>query len=325
MSSLFGGGGGASQAAGITQEALDQYKQLQLPDIEKMKLYLEQYQSQGQLDPILETAVQQGDTRLSDVTLDPRLRSQYMNALEQMSGISQTGMTDIDRAAMSEMLRQSASEEAAQRKSILENRAARGMGGSGDELAAALAASQGSANRANSAAMAQAAQAMQNRLNAVNQTAQMSQAIEQSDYAKQAAQANQRDAIAQFNAQLAAGAQQRNVGQQNTAQQANLQQAQSMSNANVDMRNQQQQYNKELLQQQYQNQLARLAGMSGQYTNLANATANAAAQQAKAKQQGMAGLGTLAGAGIGFMAGGPTGIKTGAELGAAGGGILGSL
>lgn len=302
VGSLIGGilGGNAAQgdydsAMGLTKEQLEQYKNLSVPDVEKMKLYLEELQSQGTLNPLLETAVTQGDTNFAAVTTDPRLRAAQLAALDQMSGISQTGSTAIDRAAMQDMLRQSQAQEMANRKSILENRAARGMSGSGDELAAALSASQGSSNQAQDNSLKIAAQAMQNRLGALTSSASMAQAIESGDYNRAANIAKERDTIANFNAQLQAGAQQRNVASQNEALARNLSNAQRIADANTGTRNVQQQHNKSLLQQEYENKLKRLSGMSGASANLSNAYAARGDATARQSQMIGSGIGSLMG------------------------------
>lgn len=300
LGSLVGGilGGNAAQgeydaSMGITREQYEQLKNLQVPDVDKMKIYLEGLQSQGTLTPFQETATNLGDSSYAAITTDPRLRAQQMSALEEMSGISQTGMTDIDRAAMQEMLRQAQAQETANRKTILEGRAARGMAGSGDELAAALASSQSSSNQSQSNAMKLAAQAMQNRLGALSQSSDMAKSIESSDYNRASQLANQRDAISRFNAELAAQTQQRNISRQNEAQQLNLREAQRLADANVGQRNQQQMYNKELLQKEYDNKLRKLQGQGAAASNLSSAhqaRGNAIAGQYQQIGSGIGGL-----------------------------------
>lgn len=308
VGSLVGGilGGNAAQgdfdaSMGITREQYEQLKNLQTPDVDKMKIYLEGLQSQGSINPFQETASNLGDSSYATITTDPRLRAQQMSALEQMSGIAQTGMTDIDRAAMQEMLRQAQAQETANKKSILENRAARGMAGSGDELAAALASSQSSSNQSQSNAMKLAAQAMQNRLGALGQSSDMAKSIESSDYNRAAQLANQRDAISRFNTELASQVQQRNIGRQNEAQQLNLKEAQRIADVNAGQRNQQQMDNKELLQKEYDNKLNKLRSQSGAAAGLANAYQGRGQATANQYQQIGSGLGSVVGHFMGKM------------------------
>jgi hypothetical protein len=91
----------------------------------------------------------------------------------------------------------------------------------------------------------------------------------------QVAQALTNRELANFN--QANTVQNRNVDRSNQAQLANLQNAQSILNQNTGMHNTQQQYNKELQQQQFNNQLAKLSGVSNSGTNLASSHGNNAA------------------------------------------------
>jgi len=95
---------------------------------------------------------------------------------------------------------------------------------------------------------------------------------EKSDVAKA------KDAIEQFNLQQRAGVQQRNIGGLNEAQLRNLQEKQRISDSATNIRNQQQQYNKQLLQQQYENQMAKAKALSGEYGKESDAQ-HAAGQQ----------------------------------------------
>jgi hypothetical protein len=63
----------------------------------------------------------------------------------------------------------------------------------------------------------------------------------------------------------------RNVSARNNAQKYNLDNKQNISNANVDTANKQEMHNKSLIQQQYDNQAKRAAGLSGQYGNMSQA------------------------------------------------------
>jgi hypothetical protein len=70
--------------------------------------------------------------------------------LEEIYG--EGGYTDVERAQIAQALAQSAQAERGQREAVVEQSAARGMRGSGAEIAAQLAAGQGSANRASAEA-----------------------------------------------------------------------------------------------------------------------------------------------------------------------------
>lgn len=273
--------GARSNAEADAKRALETIQGVNLPDIEKMRLALEGYQNVGSLTPQMEAASLLGETNLANIQQDPKFNQYTMDALKKMADVSERGLTEVDRAQLQQMLNANATQNQANQKAILENRQARGMGGSGDELAAALSSAQSSANRGSNEAMQLAALAAQRKMDATSNLGSMVQAAQNADYQRQAALQGQRDAIAEFNARQQQGVQQRNVGSQNAAQLRNLENQQNLSNRNVDLRNQQQQFNRGLEQQQFGNAMQRAGALSGAYQgmsnfnqNQANATAN---------------------------------------------------
>ena len=291
---------GQNQAAGArtnaendAKAALAAYQNIATPDIEKMRLALEGYQSAGNMTPTMETTSVLGNTNLSNIAQDPRYNQYTMDALQKMAQVSQQGLPEADRAQLQNILNATAQQDSANRKGILENRAARGMGGSGDELAAQLASAQSGANSASNNAMQLAALAAQRKLDATSNLGSMVNTAQNADYQRQAQLNAQKDAIAQFNAQNQQGVTQRNVGAQNQAQAANLQNAQRISDANVNTRNQQQQFNKGLYQTDFANQMEKAKGLAGGYNNMAGvntANANATGQMYSGIGSGVAGM-----------------------------------
>lgn len=273
LGSMMGNQASQQQQSAANDNAKNALMALQgvaLPDINAMHMNPANYQSVGNLNPLTEQAVQQGQTNLNNVTVDPAYNQYTMDALQKIAQTSNQGLNDIDRAQLNSVLNQSAQQNRSQQKSILENRAARGMGGSGDELAAQLAAAQSGSNAASNNAMAIAAQAAQRKLDATDKTAALAQALGNTDYSRQANKANAADVIANFNARQMGDTQARNVAGLNQAQAANLSNNQNIANQNTGLSNQAQQYNKQLLQQQFSNALQRAGGSAAQYNNIAN-------------------------------------------------------
>lgn len=112
-------------------------------------------------DLTYEAAVESGDIMLGDsaagqAAADPEAIAAQRRALEDMSGDASTfrdiyrqgGYTDIERAQMERTMQQARANERAQRQAIEQRMGARGMMGSGQQLAAELAAQQGQANTA---------------------------------------------------------------------------------------------------------------------------------------------------------------------------------
>lgn len=287
--------GSRNNAEDSAKNALSAYENISLPDLEKMRLALEEQQSVGTLAPTMETLTNLGPTALQNIALDPKYNQYTMAALAKMGQVSEEGLPEADRAQLQNILNATAQQNAGQQKAILENRAARGMGGSGDELAAQLQASQSGANRASNEALQLAALAAQRKLDATANLGTLANQLAQTDYGRQRDLYGQTDAIAQFNASNQQNVANRNVERVNAAQAGNLQNAQNIANNNVATRNAQQQFNRGLEQQQFQNQIQRAGGVASGYNNMANlnlgnanATANMFAQMGGAVGSGLA-------------------------------------
>jgi hypothetical protein len=250
----------------------------------------EQFQIAGTLSP---EALQ--GTELGKILRDETQRQNQLNVLQEYQNLSQTGLSAIDRAALAEIQNQIATQERGQREAILQNMAQRGLSGSGQELAASLAASQQATQDASMQGMRQAAMAQQARLQALGNVAQMSQGLEQTDFERAAQQARAQDVINQFNVQNRNVAQAQNLAAKQAIMNANVEQANRIAQANIDLQNQ------ERLQNQINKPLAQY-GLQTQYqSGIANALQNQAAQQAgqamsqQQTQAQMAGSGIQAG------------------------------
>lgn len=307
MGSKSDGGRGEAIAAGrqAADRAAAQYSGIDLPERIKQELFLENYVNEGNLTP-----EELQDTQLAGITLDPRYKQAQLEALQEMRDLKKIGLGAEDRYALSQIQDQLAAKNQASQAGVLRDMAERGTLDSGEQLAAQLSASQGSAQTANQQGQALAAQAAAARRQALEQSSNMAGQLRQADYGQQSDVARARDVAAQFNAQ-----------NRYSTQQQNLANKQRLSEANVGLRNTQQQYNKELIQKEFENKMAKAQGVANAYGMQAN-TAMTAAQLAQPKK-GLGGvIGTLAGAGIGGYAGGATGAQTGANVGGAVGGYF---
>jgi hypothetical protein len=279
----------------LRQQMMDMFGQIKVPTQEEQKIMLEQLKSQGQLTPELEQVFAQGDTAFKNIATDPRLKEAQLQALSSLQDVANNGgMTAADKSRQNQMLSEVNRNEQGNREAIMQDMARRGQAGSGNELAAQLMNQQASAERASQQGMDIKAQAEQRALEALMQGGQMAGNIRGQDFSEQAAAAQAQDAINRFNTQNRQSVMGANMDRRNDAQNTNLQSRQRIADTNVGIRNQQETHNKGLVQQQFQNQMQRAAGMSGQMGQMANAKDNAADRTA-----GMyAGIG--AGVGEGF-------------------------
>ena len=287
------------KASGVTKEQMKRLDAIDLPDIEKMKILLENPELVGLLE-----AEQLEGSALEEISLDPKLRENQMKALQSLATQAEEGLTSQDKYAMEQLLGDVAAQERSQLAGIDQEMARRGMESSGAAERAKREALQSGANEARQRAMQMAAQGQQNRMQALQALGQQSGQMQSQDYAQQAQIASARDAIAQANA-----ANRQNVSAQNLAARQNIE------NQRANLANQQQMYNKGLIQQQFQNELQKAGAQNTVSGNLANMYQNQAAAQAQADASTMSTLGGLGAAFIAAPAASDVRVKTEIEEG----------
>jgi len=254
------------------------------------------YELAGTLNP-----EQLQTTELRNILRNEQARQAQTDVLGEYQDLSQTGLTAIDKAALTDIQNQIATQERGQREAILQNMAQRGLSGSGTELAANLLAGQSASQRASQMGMDQAAQAQQARLQALGNVAQMGQGLEQADYERAARQAQAGDVINQFNTQNKISAQAQNLANKQDILNKNKAQANTIAQENTDLINQaltQNVINKPLaqygLQTQYQSGIA--GGLQNQAGMQSQQAMNQYNTQAQLLGAGLQTGGTVAGA-----------------------------
>lgn len=296
ITGLFSGDGDdqREQQLQMLQQIQAEIDSIPLPPIEAQQLVLEKYRQAGVLTPEMEATITQGPSRMEQVSTDPRLKTAQMGVLSKLAQLGEQGLSAEDRMVFDELTRQTAQQEQARQQGILQNMAARGMGGSGAELAAQLSSSQAAADRQSREGMNLAAQAQKNALNAILQRGSLAGDLRSQDFGEQAKVASAADEIARFNAANRQSVEGRNVGARNTAQEFNLRSAQDVANKNVDVSNNQQAYNKQLLQKQYDNQLNKAKAKAGAAGDIASFFGKEGEREDKASDSLMSGFGTVA-------------------------------
>jgi hypothetical protein len=243
-----------------------------IPTIEAQKIAL---QNPELVEPLV--AEQMGASQMEDIQMDPRLQAAQRAALDEMTGLGQTGLGAEDKAAFNQMRRQAAGAAEAQQASTLQEMASRGMLDSGANLAAQLQAGQSQADRMSQEGDRLAASAAEARRAALGQQANMASQMSAADLGLKTGKASAADTIAQFNTQQRAqtGASNKGYDRDRATQLANL-------------RNQEEVANKGLTQQQFQNKIQKAGGVAQQQANMAgNLQQQAAgAQQAQQAQTG---------------------------------------
>jgi hypothetical protein len=229
-------------------------------------------------------------TGLPAGVINQAMRNKQLQALGGVEELSQTGLSAIDRAALSEIQNEIAMQERGQRESILQNMAQRGLSGSGQELAAQLQSSQAASQLASQQGLQQAAQAQRARVDALSNLSNMATGIESTDFQRQAQKSQAQDVINQFNTQNRNVAGLRNLDLRQNLQSEFDRERNRIAQANTDIAN------KEIMQNQVNRPLAQY-GLQTQYTSALGqgigGVGQTQTQQQLANQQAMSqGLGT---------------------------------
>ena len=266
-----------------------------IPTVEAQKIALEAPELVGQLE-----AEALGPSRFEEIAMDPRLQAAQMAALEGITGVTEAGGLDAQsRLNLEEGLGRIAGSEQARLQQLKEDPTL----GQGQKLALQAQAVQGAGQSGRDVALQTAAQAQQARMAALGQQSNMASGMQQQQLGLAGQKATRADEVNLENKRA-----------REAINLFNIQQKQNIANMGYATRNQMEIANKGLLQQQFQNQMAKVTGVTGAQSNLAQQMQQqaAAAQQAKQAQTGaMLNLaGTVAGAAIG----GPAGAAAGGAL-----------
>lgn len=296
---LIGGlssAGDRERGQAAAQDAMSEILALGLPPDQSGPILLKHFESAGILSPQMQQDILQQTSALANVKEDPATRRAQMEALNMIQQRAKLGLTAEDRAALNTIRTKMATDAEGKRQQILQGMHARGVGGSGAELAAQLSAAQGSAQLASSEGDALAAQASRNALAAMGQYGAQAGQVRSQDFNVNSTRAQAMDEMNRFNVKSQQATQAANVGAANDAQRFNLTNAQQISNANVGQGNQELIRQKAAQEQYYKDLAGRAQMRSNAKTNLANILSGQAAQTAQVAQTIGSGVGAAAGA-----------------------------
>lgn len=250
-----------------------------IPTIEAQKIALE---TPELVEPLV--AEQMGPSAMQEIAMDPRLQAAQRAALDEITGLGQTGLGAEDRAAFNQMRRQAAGAAEAQQASTMREMASRGMLDSGAQLAAQLQAGQSAGDRMSQEGDRIAAAASEARRAALGQQANLAAQMSAADLGLKKQKASVADVINQFNTQ----------NRQSVAGANKTYQIGRASNiANIE--NQQEIANKALQQQQFQNKIQKAGGVAQQQAAQAGNLQQQAAGAQQAQQAMTSGIMNLGG------------------------------
>lgn len=289
--------------AGKTPSVMNYYSDMETPISEDMAIQLEELKNQGTFTPEQIELFLQDPSAFNDIEMNPEYEKMQMDAINKIAEkASAGGLSKSDRARLNQMKTDEDTANRGRRDSIIQNANARGMGGSGLELAAQLQNQQDSAMRSSQRDMDIAALADKQALEAVIQQGNMASQMQNNQFNRGAQTAQANDAISRFNAQNRQDQNMTNVTNRNTANETALLNKQNLANANVGLRNQSQIQNKGLEQQQFDNRMNILAGKQGVGNTNAQIAGQNSAAQANAMNQNLAMAAGAVSGGAGYMA-----------------------
>lgn len=207
--------------------------------------------------PELMQAIAQERSSLESYQGDPRFQQSQVDALQQLAELSQGGLTDADRLAMEEAQIEAFRADAGRQGAILQAMARRGMGGSGQELAARLASSQQAADSAAAQQRSQLQAAQARALQAMAQQGQLAGQIRGQGFDEASRRAAAADAINRFNTQNRMQTQAANIDARNRAALMRNQSAQQTADINRDIRERQAGQRNQMEQTRYENEMRR--------------------------------------------------------------------
>lgn len=289
-SNLLGGIAGGDAAARAAEKAADVQRRtyddlmrrleaIGVPSVEAQKIALESPELVGELEAQI-----LGDSELTEISLDPRLRDAQMAALNDLRVAAEEGLTAQDLYQRDRLLDEESARMQAERSAMEQSMAERGMLDSGAQLAAQLASMQQSADRGQDAALELAAQRQQARRQALQALGQQSGALRSQEFGEQARVAQAQDEIARMNAAA-----------RTSADQFNIRARQNIENQRADIANRQEMFNKQLLQQRYDNQLRKLGVAQGIAMPAATAQSNILREQGAGQARMYQGIGSAIG------------------------------
>ena len=273
------GKGGPSQQA-LAQLAAE-VKGISVPELYEMEITVQDLLALNLVSQEEAEALSQDPSLLAAFTTDSTVKNAYMDALNTWQSLAdQGGLSDTDKARLSDIEQRMAIKERGAREAILQQAHQRGIGGSGLELAQQLISQQEAAGRRSMEGLDVAARAEQRALEALARQEGLAKDIRGQDFAEASKKSEAQDIINKFNVQDARRVRDENIARKAQVDQANWENQQRISEANTMRRQKEDERRANLRQQKFTNQLAKAqarAGIQGDRGSLESAAKKAEA------------------------------------------------
>lgn len=310
-------GGLLSEGRDLLRKGASVWDNANFTDISKLIPQLQMQVMQGTMTPAQAQAVLQQASEMNKVVTDAQSLAAQRAGLARLNDIAtNAGMTEQDRAQLTETMNQTNANAAAQRAAQIQALQQQGNAGTGAELAARLMSGQAAGN-ANALAGANIASSAQARaLNALQAGIQGNANLNQQQWQQAAERAKAQDTVNQFNANAQNQIAMANQQAQQQANLANFNMANTIAGKNTEIANQQAMLPMNAANTMNELQLKRAGGASGSMVNAGKAminqgntqatnTATAAGKSAQPSGGGSSGGGLLdtIGKGVGIIQG----------------------
>lgn len=298
----------SAEAKALMKKRLEELERAGTPPHTALPLILQEFKQQGLISPQLEKEINIESSKVSQIQEDPKLRQAAMQGLQLLQERSDRGFGAEEEAAFAQARREVGKESQGRLQSILQQAAARGMSGSGAELAAQLSASQAGDDQLAQEGERIAAERAKASRDAIGQMITGSTQLREQDFNIAKTKAQAEDELNRFRVSAEADRQMRNINAQNRAAELNLAEKQRVADLNNRMANEEQARQNEARLRDWQSRIdyAKLKG--GIYNDQADARIREGESKAKGYNdmaQGVSGAVTGAGAyGIGSKGGG---------------------
>lgn len=245
--SLAGGVIGAVERSNASKEAkalmaqrLAEFEKAGMPPETALPLVLQEFKQQGTITPELEKQINIEASKVAQIKEDPKLREAALQGLQLLQQRSDQGFGAEEEAAFAQARREAGKESQGRLQSILQQTQARGMGGSGAELAAQLSASQAGDEQLAMEGQNIAAERARASRDAINRMFGAATELRGQDFDIANAKAAAEDQLNRFRVGMEADQQARNIAAKNRAQEYNLSEKQRIADQNINMANMEQ-------------------------------------------------------------------------------------
>ena len=252
-----------NKAEKLSNKARRALERVYSPTVDELSIDLDRLVRQGEITPEESRIVLQEASELQRIMVDPQFKGYQLEVLADFADLAaEQGLDPQAQAALYGVESELGRAAAGRRGAIQSDLRARGLGGSGQELAGRLAGEQGDVNAAALAGTQIAADARQRQLQALDALLSGSTAVRSQEFGEQARVAEAVDARNRFNATITQQQLNRDLDARERAQYANLAERQRIADTNVGFANEEERARANAVQQRFANDIARAGGVA---------------------------------------------------------------